>query len=162
MSVSALSVWLSPCWTTGSQSSSLHNSYSVPRFELSTRQPFLSERKLSRAERTICYGIRSLQTDSWHTASAMTPIESTQTSITLGKGPDSGGKSRNHAHSIIWYCIHQFSSSSELWSGGPCACYKYRSHGEGRKHHTIMQISSSVIMLALQLCNPQRLKDLMT
>lgn len=157
--VSALSMWLHPCLTTGSQSSSLHNPYSMPRFDLSTRQPFPSKRKLSRVEGPICYGIRSLQADLWCTVSAMTPIESTQTSIALGKEPDSW----TCAHGMMWYFINEFSTdkASALQSGGPCACYKFRSHGEGWKHHTVMWISS-VIFLPLQLYSPQGLKALMT
>lgn len=38
----------------------------------------------------------------------MIPIESTQTSITLRKGLDSGGKSRTREHYIIWQCINEF------------------------------------------------------
>lgn len=88
-----------------SQASLLHNSYSMPGFELSTRQPFPSKRKLSCVERTICNGIHALQKVLAHTVPSMTATESAQTGISWGKGPDSGRKSRTHAHSIIQHCI---------------------------------------------------------
>jgi len=53
----------------------------------------------------------------------MASIESTQPSITLGEGTHSGGKSRTHAHSTMWYRMHGASTAkaSELQSGGCCA-----------------------------------------
>lgn len=85
-----------------SQPNSLYNSYSVPGFELSARQPFPEETLLSWED--------DLQWDTClavlgHTVPSMIPTQSTQTGSSWGEGPDSDGKSRIRAHSIIQHCI---------------------------------------------------------